>query len=241
MSNTKSLKKNNKSVKMEPIPEPIPEPIIEDEDNEDDESDEDNNEETDDNEDNNEETDDNKLQDTDETEEPKAEKKQKKIFEEAFTEISNILDSLKSISVEIKSKEKEKNELEKKKNDLDKQLHKLLIQLPKVYSDDINKARKEKKPRAPSVNGILKLNPVPPVLIKFLGLNDNELLQRPKVMSLLNEKFKTLGLKQGQTTILDKKTAKIFGLNEGHEIKFTEFQTFLKNIYDSVSKTEVEL
>jgi hypothetical protein len=41
--------------------------------------------------------------------------------------------------------------------------------------------------------------------------------------------------------LVDKKTAKIFGFKEGHEIKFTEFQTFLKNIYDSVSKNEVEL
>jgi hypothetical protein len=176
-----------------------------------------------------------------ENEEVKAEKKTKKIFNEIFNEISVILEEIKLVSTDIKIKEKEKIELEKRKNDLDKHLNKLFVQLPKLHSDDINKAKKEKKIRSPSENGILKLSPVPPVLIKFLGLGENELLQRPKVMSLLNEKFKALGLKQGQTTILDKKTAKIFGLNEGHEIKFTEFQTFLKNIYDNVPKNEVVL
>ena len=38
-------------------------------------------------------------------------------------------------------------------------------------------------------------------------------------------------------SVLDKKTAKKFGLKEGHEIKFTEFQTFIAQQYKKDPKT----
>jgi len=51
-------------------------------------------------------------------------------------------------------------------------------------------------------------------------------------MSLLNDKFKQDGLKKGQITTLDKNTAKSLGKEENREIKFTGFQSFLKEFYD---------
>jgi hypothetical protein len=106
--------------------------------------------------------------------------------------------------------------------------------LDKAHEEGLNKARKEKKKRNVTQNsGILKNKPIPPVLIKFLDIkSDVTELPRTKVMSLLNNKFKELGLKQGQHTFLDKQTAKIFGKEEGFKIEFNYFQRFLKNIYE---------
>jgi hypothetical protein len=58
---------------------------------------------------------------------------------------------------------------------------------------------------------------------------------------LLNNKFKELGLKKGQETILDKKTAKLFGVDEGHVIKFQECQKFLANIYEKENPKSTEV
>jgi hypothetical protein len=58
-------------------------------------------------------------------------------------------------------------------------------------------------------------------------------------MSALNNKFSELKLKNGQTTTLDKSTAKALGLGkegDGKEIKFTEFQSFLATFYPKKEK-----
>lgn len=120
----------------------------------------------------------------------------------------------------------------------------LIKQLDKAHEDDVNKARKEKKKRnVTQDSGILKNKPIPPVLIKYLDLKQDTELPRTKVMSLLNNKFKELGLKKGQDTILDKKNAKIFGKDEGYIIEFKYFQRFLKNVYEEAGfkSTEVSL
>ena len=120
----------------------------------------------------------------------------------------------------------------------------LIKQLDKAHDDDVNKARKEKKKRnVTEDSGILKKKPVPPVLIKFLDLIEGDELPRTKVMSLLCNKFKELGLRQGQDIILDKKTSKIFGKDEGYVIEFKFFQKFLKSIYEEsgLKSTEVIL
>jgi hypothetical protein len=106
--------------------------------------------------------------------------------------------------------------------------------LDKAHDEDVTKARKEKKKRNITQNsGILKNKPIPPILIKFLDIkSDVTELPRTKVMSLLNNKFKELGLKKGQETVLDKPTAKLFGKEEGFTIEFKYFQTFLKNVYE---------
>ena len=55
-----------------------------------------------------------------------------------------------------------------------------------------------------------------------------------------NSKFIELGLKKGQEVELDKKTAKKFGLKEGHVIGFTEFQRFIADQYPK-SNTAVDV
>ena len=178
-----------------------------------------------------------------EKEEDKKKDKSKKLtHEELCDEINNILESESVLENEIidfqtliLAKMREKKALTKKKN-------KIIGLLPKAYLDGLNKAKKEKKKRTNNTkSGILAEHPVPPVLLKFLNLPENTLMMRPKVFSLLNIKFKELGLKKGQNTILDKKTAKIFGVEEGHVIHFQEFQKFLAVIYEKANAKQKEV
>jgi hypothetical protein len=169
----------------------------------------------------------------------KKEKTKKLTFDELIVEINNISDLEVNLENEILELEKLLNTKNKSKSLFRKNKNKLIALLPKAHIDDINKVIKNKKKRTSNnKNGILREQPVPPILQKFLNIPENALLMRPKVFSLLNNKFKELGLKKGQETILDKKTAKLFELNEGHVIKFTECQKFLADIYEKAnSKT----
>lgn len=182
-----------------------------------------------------------------EEEEEKKEKKDKTTkklsFDDIIKEINIILEEENKLEVEIVELDKTLLLRTKKRSVLRKEKNKLINLLPKAFTDGCTKAVKEKKKRTnTSRSGILKENPVPPILVKFFGLKENTLLPRPKVFHLLNEKFKELGLKKGQDTILDKKTSKLFGVEDGHIIRFKEHQTFLANIYNSVEKkNEVSL
>ena len=172
------------------------------------------------------------------------EKVKKLTFEECFKEIDTLANEDNTLDSEIVECNKKLQALEKRKNVIKKSMHKLYGQLSKSHTDDVNKARKEKSKRKNNSNsGILKEQPIPIVLTKFLGIPEDTIMMRPKVMSMLNNKFKELGLKDGQSTTLDKKTAKVFGLEAGHVIEFKQFQTFLKTIYDSsgIKNTEVSL
>jgi hypothetical protein len=63
-------------------------------------------------------------------------------------------------------------------------------------------------------------------------------------MSALNNKFCELKLKNGQITKLDKDTAKALGLgkeDDGKEIKFTEFQSFLASFYPKKENKAMKL
>lgn len=180
-----------------------------------------------------------------ETKEPVAkEVKQKPTFDGCFSEIDTINKEELKLDAEINELHKSLDFKLKQKKALQKQRNKIFNLLPKSYEDGCNKARKEKKKRTnASRSGILKESPIPPILIKFLELQEGTLLSRPKVFSLLNNKFKELGLKKGQDTFLDKKTAKLFGLEEGHKIEFKMCQTFLAELYNAekAKSTEVSL
>jgi hypothetical protein len=169
-------------------------------------------------------------------------KKEKPTFKQVIDELDRLQLEEKKILLELTDLNKKVKALETQKASNDRLVNKQVALLPKAHEEAVNKARKEKKKRTNSSrSGILKPHPVPPVLVNFIGLKEGTELERPKVMGLLSNKFKELGLKKGQDTILDKKTAKIFGYEEGHVIGFKEFQTFLKGIYDSAKTNEVAL
>lgn len=172
----------------------------------------------------------------------KKEKSKKLTHEEIFLEINKILEAEITLENEISELEKILISKIKLRSTYRKNRNKYIGLLPKAYLDGINKARKEKKKRTSNnKSGILAEHPIPPILLKFLELPENTLLMRPKVFSLLNNKFKELGLKKGQDTILDKKTAKLFGVNEGYVIKFQECQKFLADIYDKANSKTTEV
>jgi DNA repair exonuclease SbcCD ATPase subunit len=171
------------------------------------------------------------------------EKVKKMTFNEICVEIDALTKQEQELDSEIKTHKEKQNALEKKRNAIKKSKNKLIGLLPKAHIDGCNIARKEKKKRTnSSKSGILNILPVPPILIKFLEIPENSLMERPKVFSLLNNKFKDLKLKHGQETILDEKTAKLFGLKEGHKIEFKQYQTFLAKIYtDAGIKSEKKI
>lgn len=162
------------------------------------------------------------------------ESKPKPTFEGCFNEIDALNKEELKLNLEITELNKILDSKEKQVKALIRQRNKIFNLLPKAYEDGCTRARKEKKKRTnASRSGILKESAVPAVLVKFLGLKEGTLLSRPKVFSLLNNKFKELELKKGQDTFLDKKTAKLFGLEEGHKIEFKMCQTFLANLYNA--------
>ena len=159
--------------------------------------------------------------------------KEKKSFTDLATEFEKLSDEIKTVENEIRETEKEMKTKEKKKYDLERQRAKTFAQLNKSHEDDVKKALKEKPKRKGNKDGgFNKELPVPPKLIKFLELDDGIMMSRPKVMSLINDKFKAEGLKQGQTTTLDLKNAKLLGKEKGRVIEFTGFQSFLKEFYE---------
>jgi hypothetical protein len=161
------------------------------------------------------------------------EKLKKLSFDEIYKEIDVI--HKRDIILDAETLERKKSQAisDKEKNSNRKSAIKLFSLFPKAKEDAVNKARKEKKKRTNTSNsGILKESPIPPMLTKFLEIPADTLMMRPKVFSLLNNKFKELNLKQGQVTVLDKERAEYFGLEEGHVIEFKACQKFLANIYD---------
>ena len=114
--------------------------------------------------------------------------------------------------------------------------------LPSLHSSEVKQASKEKRKRSgKNTGGFNKECPIPPVLIKYLGLENDKKLPRPQVFALLNEKFKEEGLKDGQSTVLDKKNAKLLGRPNGTSIPFSEGQTFLASFYKEMKASNVDV
>jgi len=161
------------------------------------------------------------------------EKKLKKTWQEVAVEWEKVSLELKENEAKHKELQETIHKNEKNRNELERQRNRLYSALSKSHDDEIKRVGKLKPKRKGNKDGgFNKETPVPPKLIKYLGLEEGIELSRPKVMSLLNDKFKTDGLKNGQITILDKNTAKSLEKEENREIKFTGFQSFLKEFYD---------
>jgi len=160
------------------------------------------------------------------------EKKQKKTFQELASEFEKISADIKTTENEINEVEKTLKEKEKKRLGLERERAKIYSQMGKTHEDEIKKALNTRPTRQGNRDGgFNKPMPVPPKLIKYLGLEDDIKMSRPKVMSMLNDKFKSEGLKEGQTTTLDAKASKALGKDKGCVIEFTGFQSFLADFY----------
>jgi len=160
------------------------------------------------------------------------EKKAKKSFQELSDEFETLSASIKVKKGEVNEGYKALKTKEKEMYDLERQQAKIYTLMAKAHDEEVKKAQKEKPKRKGNKDGgFNKETPVPPKLIKFLGLEDDIKMSRPKVMSAMNDKFKDLKIKEGQTTTLDAATAKALGKEKGRVIEFTAFQSFLKEFY----------
>jgi hypothetical protein len=170
----------------------------------------------------------------------KKDKKHKESFKSLNLRIDSARDIIKSINKEINELEKNIKIKEKERSEHERQLNSALKLIGKTHLDEVTKAKIRPKRKGNVNGGFNKEQPVPEILRNFLGLPENAAMSRPKVMSALNNKFKELGLKDGQLTTIDKETAIALNLtnSDGKVIKFTEFQTFLTSFYPP--KAEIE-
>ena len=160
------------------------------------------------------------------------EKKVKKMWKENIIEITQLTTDLKKIENEYKLLQETLHKIEKARNDIIKQLLRINPLLIKSIEEGIKFGSKKPKRKGTSSSGFNKEGPVPPKLIKYLALDDEIQMSRPKVGSLLYQKFKADNLTNGQNITFDKDTSKFFSKNKDYELNFKQFQTFLKEIYD---------
>jgi hypothetical protein len=156
------------------------------------------------------------------------EKKIKKTWQENINELAQLTTDLKKNENEHKLFQ-EKNE--KTRSELIKQLSRVNALLSKSIEEGIKNGSKKPKRKGTNSGGF-KEGPIPPKLKKYLNLDNEIQMARPKVGSLLYNKFKSDNLTNGQNITFDKDTAKFFGKNKDYELNFKQFQTFLKEIYD---------
>lgn len=176
-----------------------------------------------------------------ETEKKTREKKPKESFETITSRIENRNKEIKDLYKKKNDQYKILKELEKEINNLERKQSADYKLLEKSHNDDIKRVRSEKPKRKGNVNGgFNKELPVPDVLRKFLGLPEDTRMSRPKVMSALHNKFKELGLKDKQTTKIDKKTAKELGLDGPVDVEFGRFQSWLASFYPK-DKVEIDV
>lgn len=159
------------------------------------------------------------------------------VFQDEFTNLEKLREAETKLREEkdllhknYELKLKEINSL-MKKNRKDQNL--IFSKLSSLHNSEVKSASKEKRKRTGvNTGGFNKLTKVPSVLADYLDLDKDTPLARHTVFHLLNEKFKSEGLKNGQETVLDKKNAKALGKQNGFKITFKEGQTFLASFYN---------
>lgn len=154
-----------------------------------------------------------------------------KLFE-TFSALEKNDKELKNLSLEY-NENKKKLQTDRKK--LYREINTIEKKLPKLYNNEISKARKQKRNNnGNNKGGIMKPSKVPKKLRVYLDLKEEDLLPRVKVCKLLNQKLTSDGLrnKDNKKIIkLNKKVGKILGYKKGHEIEFKQFHGWLAEIY----------
>ena len=165
-------------------------------------------------------------------------KKIKKNWEETSNELKKIYVGLKTDGINMKKHIDGLAYCLKVNNENMRQLKKISNEINTAHVNDIKeneakkKIRKKKNPNSAASGGIGKQYPIPPILTKYLELDEKQELSRIEISTLLHKKFHTDNLKNGQITTLDKNAAELLGKKENREIKFGEVQTFIKEFYD---------
>jgi hypothetical protein len=163
-----------------------------------------------------------------------------KILFSYINNLSVLNDELKDLRNNYLNKVKT---IQNKQKNYQRLISKITKIIPKSLENSLAKARKEKRHRkGPNNGGFVKVKKVPKKLEKYLGLKSGTELTRPKVIHLINEKFKNDNLRNGKRVILDKETSKFFGKKNGYIIEFSGLQTFVADLYkEELSKVELSI
>jgi hypothetical protein len=172
-------------------------------------------------------------------------KKVKKLgSEELFNDIVTRFTALESSDNDFiekeKAFEKEQKEYQSARKKSIRELSAVIKRFEKCFKHDISK-KKPRKTENAGKGGFNKQVEVPELLRAFIGINKGELMSRPQVTKLLNQKFTELNLmktkkdeesgKETKVIILDKATAKKLKRKEGDEIRNRDIQTFIAHFY----------
>lgn len=177
-------------------------------------------------------------------------KKTKKLSsEELFNDILIRFTSLESSDNDFiekeKAFEKEQKEYQSARKKSIRELSAVIKRFEKIFKHDISK-KKPRKTENAGKGGFNKQVEVPELLRAFIGIDKGELMSRPQVTKLLNQKFTELNLmktkkdeesgKETKVIILDKATAKKLKRKEGDEIRNRDIQTFIAHFYKEGSE-----
>ncbi len=170
-------------------------------------------------------------------------KKKKLTTPELVTELMTLIESYESINESFNEKfkqfETEKKEHDSAEKKIMRNINNVIGRINKIIVHEHSK----KKPRNTTnagKGGFNKPLPVPEILRKFIGINDDELMSRPQVTKLLNQKFQELELMKKEkddndkiikVIILDKATAKKLNRTNGDKIRTKDIQTFISQFY----------
>ena len=182
----------------------------------------------------------NEESESEESESEESESEEEDNSKKSVKEKKDNIDELTQLTADFKKNENEHkliqenlNKNEKAHSEIVKQLSRIVLLLGKSHDEELKRLLKAKpKRKGNNSSGFNKETPVPPKLIKYLSLDNDVQMSRPKVVSLLYQKFKSENLTSGQNITLDKNTAKIFGKEKDYEFNFKQIQTFIKEIYD---------
>ncbi len=177
-------------------------------------------------------------------------KKVKKLgSEELFNDIITRFTSIETSDTDFiekeKAFEKEQKEYQSARKKSMRELSAVIKRFEKIFKHDISK-KKPRKTENAGKGGFNKQVEVPELLRVFIGINKGELMSRPQVTKLLNQKFTELNLmktkkdeesgKETKVIILDKATAKKLKRKEGDEIRNRDIQTFIAHFYKEGSE-----
>ncbi len=179
------------------------------------------------------------------TEDTKERKKQKKMTtRELYADINALVSELSELENKWHEKEKEYEKNTKDFHSMRKKLmHTIeanLKKFEKTFTSEIGKPKKPRKTENAGKGGFNKQDVIPPILRDYIGIKGDELMSRPEVTKLLNQKFTESNLikikkdengKELKVIILDKTTAKKLKCAENEEIGARSIQTFIAKFY----------
>jgi len=131
----------------------------------------------------------------------------------------------------------------KKINDLTKKTVARLKNLERIHKKEIRQIKKNTRKTSGKCSGIVKPAPVPKPLQKLLGLDDKP-RSRSDVSKLVYkyiEQKKLFSPKTRKIIIPNKELKNVFGIKNNEVIKFENFQTWLKKVYNETDDLVLDI